>query len=178
MPGQKSQPITSVKMICRFLARLPAVPDFLEEFAPTAAAAAAARPGARPTGRPAAAVPGISLAGIASEVSSAVSAVVGRQLQQEASLMESGLDSLGAVELRNSLAASFDIELPATLVRPSCCVAWCIHCSTSVLQQNAGASAGLRWLRIMPLDIPLRQNAAAARHVASASFHAGLYVAA
>jgi acyl carrier protein len=102
------------------MARLPAVPDFLNEFAPTAAAAAAARPGARPAAT-AAAVTGISLAGIAAEVSSAVAAVVGRQLEQESSLMESGLDSLGAVELRNSLAASFDMELPATLVRSSCC---------------------------------------------------------
>ena len=30
-------------------------------------------------------------------------------------LMESGLDSLGAVDLRNSLAAKFAIELPATV---------------------------------------------------------------
>jgi acyl carrier protein len=114
--------------LCRFMARLPAVPDFLNEFAPTAAAAAAARPGARPAAA-AAAVTGISLAGIASEVSSAVAAVVGRQLEQESSLMESGLDSLGAVELRNSLAASFDMELPATLVRRYCCfeAQWGIH---------------------------------------------------
>jgi hypothetical protein len=103
------------------MARLPAVPDFLNEFAPTAAPAAA-RPGARAARAAAAAVTGISLAGIASEVGSAVAAVVGRQLEQESSLMESGLDSLGAVELRNSLAASFDMELPATLVRQySCC---------------------------------------------------------
>jgi acyl carrier protein len=106
-------------VLCRFMARLPAVPDFLDEFAPTAAAAAA-RPGARPAAT-AAAVTGISLAGIASEVSSAVAAVVGMQLEQESSLMESGLDSLGAVELRNSLAARFDMELPATLVRRHCC---------------------------------------------------------
>jgi acyl carrier protein len=111
-------------LLCRFLARLPAVPSFLDEVAPTAAAATA-KPGVRPTGRPAAAAaaaaaaPGISLAGIAPEVSSAVAAVVGRQLEQESSLMESGLDSLGAVELRNSLAASFAMELPATLVSTS-----------------------------------------------------------
>lgn len=34
---------------------------------------------------------------------------------QDAPLMESGLDSLGSVELRNSLASQFAVELPATV---------------------------------------------------------------
>eukprot|EP00775_Hariotina_reticulata_P007135 gene7135-7350_t len=54
-------------------------------------------------------------ADIQQQVNRAVAAVIGRQLDQDASLMESGLDSLGAVELRNALSAAFDLDLPATL---------------------------------------------------------------
>ena len=42
--------------------------------------------------------------------------MLGSGVSKEQPLMEAGLDSLGAVELRTSLQAEFSVELPATLV--------------------------------------------------------------
>jgi acyl carrier protein len=50
------------------------------------------------------------------QVAEAVADVVGSAVESmDSPLMESGLDSLGAVELRNSLAGRFGVELPATV---------------------------------------------------------------
>jgi acyl carrier protein len=49
-------------------------------------------------------------------VHEAVAAVLGPDVNPDEPLMASGLDSLGAVELRNALQAQIGSELPATLL--------------------------------------------------------------
>jgi len=44
-----------------------------------------------------------------------VSGLLGSVIGIDEPLMEAGLDSIGAVELRNSVAAKFGVELPATV---------------------------------------------------------------
>jgi acyl carrier protein len=71
-------------------------------------------------GKTAAAVAGagLSKSSVANLVASTVSAVLGPDVNPDEPLMASGLDSLGAVELRNSLQAQLPagLELPATLL--------------------------------------------------------------
>ena len=119
----------------RFLSRLPgsggsadaaATPALFSHFA-AAAQAAAASAAAPPAGsdasgsvaslgcrRPRASA-AVSLASVEAAVSEQVAVVVGHAVDREASLME-GLDSLGAVELRNALSAAFRLELPPMLM--------------------------------------------------------------
>ena len=54
-------------------------------------------------------------AGVLEAVQETVAAVLGTPVADSAPLMEAGLDSLAAVELRNALDARFALELPATV---------------------------------------------------------------
>jgi acyl carrier protein len=77
----------------------------------------------------------ISREGIATMVHEAVAAVLGPDVNPDEPLMASGLDSLGAVELRNALQAQIGSELPATLLfdYPS------INAVTGFLAEQVGA---------------------------------------
>jgi hypothetical protein len=93
--------------------------SFFSEFAATSAAAtgkqsrSSRRRGVRavPSRRTAA-----SAEGLQQQVSSAVSSILGHSVDADEPLVAAGLDSLGSVELRNSLQSSLLVELPATLV--------------------------------------------------------------
>ena len=57
-----------------------------------------------------------NLEAIKGQVAALVNRQVGASVSSDAPLMEAGLDSLGAVELRTALASGFGIELPATVI--------------------------------------------------------------
>lgn len=80
----------------------------------------------------------LAVADIEARVAAAVRAVVGSDVDREAALMESGLDSLGSVELRNSLSRDFSLELPATLTFDYPCIA----ALATYLSQELRALAG------------------------------------
>ena len=53
---------------------------------------------------------------IGTQIQDAVRSVLGKDVDPGEPLMEAGLDSLGAVELRNYMERSLAIELPGTLI--------------------------------------------------------------
>ena len=53
---------------------------------------------------------------VSAYVTSLVEGLIGGQVAQDQPFMEAGLDSLGALELRNTLATRYSLDLPASLV--------------------------------------------------------------
>jgi acyl carrier protein len=100
------------------------VPPFFAEFASGAAleqavvgAASGGTTGAR---RPGGGALGLSAAdrkaAVFAQVQDAVRGILGSEIGGDESLMAAGLDSLGAVELKNSLEGRLGLQLPGTLV--------------------------------------------------------------
>lgn len=56
-------------------------------------------------------------------------------------LMEAGLDSLGAVDLRNTLAAQFSVELPSTVTIDYPTIPALAHFITSLLATQGAPSS-------------------------------------
>jgi acyl carrier protein len=109
-----------------FLKGIPTVPPFLHSFQhlqmPAASEKQAAVSG--PASVPAAASSGPT-AGMSAEerlhylssvVAAAAVSIIGGSVSADEPLMAAGLDSLGAVELRNSLESRLGVQLPSTLV--------------------------------------------------------------
>jgi acyl carrier protein len=113
-----------------FLAHVPQPPSsYFSEFTEAASGAAAASPALQPqalggTSSSAAAVPAAATTAadaaaaeqqVYEAVDDAVSSILGASVEPDEPLMSAGLDSLGAVELRNMLQESLAVQLPNTV---------------------------------------------------------------
>lgn len=102
----------------KFMQRLgAAVPALFADFAAQDATRGAAGGSGRAAGGKAAGLSSADRkAAVLSQVQDAVRSIVGSEVSADEPLMAAGLDSLGAVELKNSLEGRLGLQLPGTLV--------------------------------------------------------------
>jgi acyl carrier protein len=115
-PVLAAVPFVWDKFMQRFAGGAP--PYLLSEFAGAAQPSAAARGGLSAAKRGAAG-PGAAAehrAAVRLQAEEAVQAILGASVSPDEPLMAAGLDSLGAVELKNSLEVRLGVQLPGTLV--------------------------------------------------------------
>ena len=103
----------------RFLRSMKPVPAFFGEFAHLAAAdpvASAPRPTASSSSKAAPGALALAVSEVEAKVAGCVRDILGTDVAANEPLIDAGLDSLGAVELRDAVNAAVGMELPSTVV--------------------------------------------------------------
>ena len=82
---------------------------------------------------------------IVEQVSQSVQRLLQQEIDVNTPLMEAGLDSLGVVELRNTISSSVGVQLPSTVILdyPSINALTTFICGELGLQQGSGVQIGL-----------------------------------